>query len=47
MSTYTRVIEGKTETMIPIAPDEAVNLKSAIRLGLVAKPAARGEAVTL
>ncbi|SHI04298.1 hypothetical protein [Bradyrhizobium erythrophlei] len=34
---YVRSIEGKTETMIPIGPHEAVNETSAKTLGLLAK----------
>lgn len=34
---YVRSIEGKTETMIPMGPHEAVNETSAKSLGLLAK----------
>jgi hypothetical protein len=36
-ASYVRSIEGKTETMIPIGPHEAVNETSAKALGLLAK----------
>jgi hypothetical protein len=34
---YVRKLEGKTETMIPIGPHEAVNETSAKTLGLLTK----------
>lgn len=34
-STYTRVIEGRIETMIEVAPGEFVNTVSAAKIGLM------------
>jgi hypothetical protein len=36
-ASYVRTLEGKSETMIPIGPHEAVNESSAKALGLLTK----------
>ncbi len=36
--TYTRTVEGKTDTMIEVAPGEFVNTVSAAKLGMMRKP---------
>ncbi len=38
MTTYTRHVEGRTETMVEVAPNEAINMVAALRLGLIANP---------